>query len=219
MALTPRMTLIGLYNYDSELFNSLTLPESIDKDIFINSLLMEYGETPLIYPNLDFMKTAIKVWSMKWYDSFERIAAALSEEYNPLHNFDRYEESQDTGTSTDEKSDIFSRKAANSGTAEDDRETVNTISAMNSNNYEPDNKTDDSLNHKEQYNQTIDDKRNTSGNGSRKDTHNGHLYGNIGVTTSQEMVKAELDLRGDRSSNIYHILSECFYHEFCIYVY
>ena len=34
------MTLIGLYNYDNTLFDNLTLPEGINKDIAVNEILM-----------------------------------------------------------------------------------------------------------------------------------------------------------------------------------
>lgn len=48
-------------------------------------------------------------------------------------------------------------------------------------------------------------------------THDGHLYGNIGVTTSQQMLDAEINLRSQ--TNIYDVIAEIFMRDFCIYVY
>ena len=36
MSLTPRLTLIGMYNYDHDLFRLLSLPDGMDKDLLLN---------------------------------------------------------------------------------------------------------------------------------------------------------------------------------------
>ena len=38
------LTMIGLYNYDNTLFDNLTFPAGIDKDLAINQILMSCGE-------------------------------------------------------------------------------------------------------------------------------------------------------------------------------
>lgn len=50
-----------------------------------------------------------------------------------------------------------------------------------------------------------------------KDHTTGRIHGNIGVTTSQQMLISELNLRSDY--NIYDIIAEMFVKEFCIMVY
>lgn len=50
-----------------------------------------------------------------------------------------------------------------------------------------------------------------------KDRTTGRIHGNIGVTTSQQMLISELNLRSDY--NIYDIIAEMFVKEFCIMVY
>ena len=95
MSTMQRISLIGLYNYDSHLFDSLSLPEKYDKPTFINSLLLEHGEKCVLYTDPDFMKTAIGIWSNKWGLELSRIFEALTAEYNPIYNYDRYEESSD----------------------------------------------------------------------------------------------------------------------------
>lgn len=49
-----------------------------------------------------------------------------------------------------------------------------------------------------------------------KTEHTAHLYGNIGVTTSQQMLQQELDVR---KFNIYDKIADMFMTEFCILIY
>lgn len=48
------------------------------------------------------------------------------------------------------------------------------------------------------------------------DSHNGRMYGNIGVTTSQQMLQAELDID---KWNIYEHIADMIISEFCIMIY
>ena len=47
-------------------------------------------------------------------------------------------------------------------------------------------------------------------------THNGHVHGNIGVTTSQQMLQSELDIA---RFNIVQQITDLFLQEFCIMIY
>ena len=209
MSLTPRLTLIGLYKYNPAVFANLTFPAAIDEEIFIDSLLLEYGECPLIYPDYDFMKLSIGAWCRKWYANFERIAAALNATYNPIHNYDK------TETWTENETNENSRELTNNTdtTYSQDETTENQVSAYNESTYQPDSKnildSDSTTN--------TDTSIEESENKERENTRTGRVYGNIGVTESSAMVQNELDLRTNQ--NLYHILSEMFYREFCLYVF
>ena len=65
MSTMQRLTLIGLYNYNPNLFDSLVLPDGYDKTDFVNSLLLEHGEKCVLYTNPEFMKNAIAAWGRK----------------------------------------------------------------------------------------------------------------------------------------------------------
>ena len=95
MSTMQRLTMIGLYNYDPDIFVNLELPDGYDRDTFIDSLLLEHGEKCVLYSNPDFMKNAIGAWSRKWSLELSRIYDALTAEYNPIYNYDRYEEYDD----------------------------------------------------------------------------------------------------------------------------
>ena len=293
MSTAQRITLIGMYNYLPSLFDGLTLPEGYDKQDFIDSLLLEHGEKCVLYTNPDFMASAIGVWGRKWAGNLERIYMALTEEYNPLHNFDRYEEVTDnegrkyasqnsaghTATDKPQYSDTQTnantdtRTHANTDTRThadtdtttndfdvvhstiDQRVTEHTVSADNSSAYQADWKEMDNGGTTKDANdgtitnahtgtitdghtgtitdghtgtikhdiagttQNLTEKSNSSESGS--DTHNlthhGHLYGNIGVTTSVQMLTTEVDAR--MKYNLYEAAGRLFANELLIGIY
>lgn len=106
MSTFQRLTLIGLYNYDSTIFDQLTLPDGFVKADFVNILLLEHGEKCVLYTNPNFLKQAMGVWSKKWALELTRIYEALTAEYNPIWNYDRNEEWEDhSGRKWGEKTD------------------------------------------------------------------------------------------------------------------
>lgn len=193
MSHTPKLTLIGLYNYDDSLFEKMLLPVGVDKEIAVKTILLSYGEAPLTYPDLEFMKDAIGIWSDKNEWTFWKISQALQAEYNPIHNYDRNEEYTDT------ESLKTSANASQTGSTED------TVSAYNATTYQPDSKSDST------------GRTTNAGTSDRELKHSAHLYGNIGVTTSQEMLRAEVELRVNL--NVYDVIADSFYKEFCLYTY
>lgn len=213
MSLTPRLTLIGLYKYNNSLFSNLILPESINKETFIDSLLLEYGECPLIYPDLDFMLLAIGAWSRKWYANFERIATAITASYNPLHNYDRTENYTENLVGNVGEDSEYTRNLDTNFAG--DSTTENQVSAYNENTYQPKDKEINDFSNDTDTDESYDSS--TTKNETRSTQRSVRAFGNIGVTESTTMLKHELDLRS--TENLYHILSEIFYKEFCMYVF
>lgn len=96
-------TVTGLYSYDKTLFDNLNVPESLDKDAVITEILMTAGLLELAYPDGDVMKQIINIWSFARKPDWQRMIDALYAEYNPIHNYDRTEDSTGSGTSTGQK--------------------------------------------------------------------------------------------------------------------
>ena len=92
---SAKMTLVGMYNWDDSLFNDMVLPEGIDKNLLIDSLLLQGGEFEVLYASPAFMKRSIKIWSSKWYRTFAEWLRGTQETWNPIYNYDRFEESRD----------------------------------------------------------------------------------------------------------------------------
>ena len=245
MSTMQRLTLIGLYNYNPNLFDSLTLPDGYDKNDFIDSLLLEHGEKCVLYTNPDFMKNAIGAWDRKWVGNLERIYLALTEEYNPLHNFDRFEEYTDNEGRKYESKTNAGHKATDSPNYTDtqtndydvvtdtntNRTTERQVSAYNSSTYEPSEKTIENGGKSTQSNdgtikhdisgktQDLSETSNSTTNDAETHnfTHNGHLYGNIGVTTSVQMLTSEVDAR--MKYNLYDAAGRLFANELLIGIY
>lgn len=104
---SAKLTLIGMYNYDQTLFNELVMPEGIDKDLFVQSLLMQSGEFEVLYPQPEFMKYSIKIWSNKWFRTFAEWLRGTQQRWNPIYNYDRFEESRNNN-----KKDFSSKTSA-----------------------------------------------------------------------------------------------------------
>ena len=133
-----------------------------------------------------------------------------------------------SGSDTDSNSftDIKTNNGGFTNTASGSDTVTNTVSAENSNTYQPDNesvtaygKTDtnehednDRLEHsgsgtkKRQDEMTIS--RSNTGSGTDDNKHIGHRHGNIGVTSNQQLITAELDLL--RHFDIYRYIAETF---------
>lgn len=208
-----KTTLTGWFNYDETIFNDMVLPDGIDKNKAIASILVRAGEFNIIYSNLEFLKFAIKNWSERHLTQFAKMLVALDAEYNPIYNYDRYEEYSDQRKSSTDTNENSNSKYTGNEKMTDTIE--NTVSADNSSSYQPDNKSTENRN--TDSTNTVDGT--TKGNSSFDETldHNAHLYGNIGVTTSMAMVKEEIELR--QTFGIYDIIAASFVEEFCIAVY
>lgn len=210
------LTLIGLHNYDDHLFDNLTLPASLDKDTFIDNLLLRSGEFTVMYPDPDFMEFAIGAWSRKWQATFNRWVDALSIEYNPLENYDRQEEWIDRkhGASAENRTSNGKTHAATHGST--NSTTTHNVSAYDSSTLQPsfdDVTAGTDASHAASTIQNTDD---VKAHNAENALHQGRTHGNIGVTTSQQMLQSELDLG---YWNIYEKMIDLFLTEFVIPIY
>lgn len=89
---------LGLYNWDNTLFDLMQIPSALDKDTLVQNLLAETAELEVLYPNPVVFKNLVGVWSAKQIDIWNRLYATTQYEYNPIENYNRYENSSDTGT-------------------------------------------------------------------------------------------------------------------------
>ena len=96
---SAKITLFTFANYlnqhNDDLFKLLTVPSGIDKDILTEIILLRGGEFEVLYSDPIFMQYAIGTWSKKWQRTMQKWIDALSIDYNPLENYDRYEQWED----------------------------------------------------------------------------------------------------------------------------
>lgn len=123
-----KVTLIGLMSYfedrQEKLFDLLTLPEGLDKDVLINDLVYRAGEFEVLYLNPDYVRFSLGAFSLKWLDTWQKWCDVLTEEYDPLENYNRHEEYTDKHTGTQTNALTGSDTTANTGT-QTNSETIN----------------------------------------------------------------------------------------------
>lgn len=246
-----KITLIGLEGYlnpEQSLFDKMVLPEGIDKDTLIGSILMRCQEFELLYSDPYFMQDAVSIWSRKNYRTFDKWIKALNIEYDPLYNYDRTEEYTDIhngtksgsggNTRTNDLTRTDNLKQTNDLTQTNNLTDTNDVTqthsekAYNDANFVDSQKdvTDQDEHHTGTVKNTgsidntgtvkdsgtVTDQFNSSDQDSYTNKHNARLYGNIGVTTSQQMLQSELDIA---RWNMYEHIADLFCQEFCVMVY
>lgn len=227
-----KITLIGqetwLQKENKSVFDLLNLPAGIDKDNCVDNIMMECGEFETLYSDPFFMRAAVGTWSTKHYRTFEKWITALKLEYNPLENYDRLEDWTDTGDEntkvkfTDETTSETDSSTTSEGSSNQNGNTEDLVSAFDADTYQESEKhvidTDEDHTDEVTSNTTFtnDSEQNTEGEKDTIDKHTGRIHGNIGVTTSQQMLQSELDIA---RFNIIQEITNLFMEELCIMVY
>lgn len=230
MPRSSNISVLGLYQWDNTLFDLMQIPEELDSSTLVNNLLAELAELEVIYPNPVVMKNLIGVWSTKQLDVWNKLYATTQFEYNPIENYNRIETGSDaglgrtthSGTDTTADSSTYGGSDTTTGSGTDghwiagfnstasgdndglvkqtrDENDATSTTRYGQTNQRAGNKT---------YGERIDNTSETS--------HTLQARGNIGVTTTQEMIEQErkIDL-----FNVYDIIINDFKNRFCILVY
>lgn len=182
----------GLYQYDNTLFNGLVLPPMMDKAVQFNYIIAECAELEITITDPNTLKIMIESWSLSRLHSWQRLYESTVQDYNMIHNYDRYEDWSDNGHangtfSNTGSGDSTEKKAGyNGGSLVTAAEIENSTSNSGAN---------------VEYN---------------NNTHKGHMYGNIGVTTAAQMLQGERDIS---AYDVYMAITDEFKRKFCVCVY
>ena len=215
-----KFTLIGAYqffdNAGDDLFKNMSLPEGVNLTTLQSNILFQGGEFEVQNANPFFIQTMIGNWSLVYYDTVDRWVKALAIDYAPLENYDRQEHWTDEadGTGSSSRNGSVRETGTLDATTTDNTETKK--SAFDSSTYSPyqQENTTGTVDQDTTNNTTITD--GTSTTSSNDSEHTGRIHGNIGVTTSQQMLLAELDMG---YWNMYQRITDLFLREFTIPVY
>lgn len=112
--MSAMLSVMGLYNYDSTIFDGLQVPDGIDKDSLITYLLYETAEQEVNYSNPEFFKKMVSAWSALNIERWKRIYETYTYDYDPFENYDMTIEETKTRTPN------LTQKSVNSGTDESD---------------------------------------------------------------------------------------------------
>lgn len=240
MSRGTRLSIVGLYNFNDHIFDMMRYPSGftpIDKDTVIGNILSECAELELLFPDYDYMRDMIGLWSRLNLPTWERIYQASILTYNPIENYNRIEIETITNDQTDTHSgdDItrqtgtdtnrFSSSGSEANTGTDT--STNKITAYDSSSLYDHDKSMLEHGHKKTDENTGSSaisygKSETLSHGEeikREGTtsRNNHTSGNIGVTTSQQMLEQEIELSA--KLNLFPIICDSFKERFCLLVY
>lgn len=225
------LTLRGMYEYDNSIFDDMTLPPSgtvtatdgtvinypaVDAELLINNLFMQSMSFSIIHANPNVLKYAIGVWSKTNLTRWTRLYETEYYKYNPLENYDRIETGKDvtdrdlTFDKTLDHNGNSNGRTENSGDAEDK------VSAFNVSSYSPNNQSSNSSTSESVNNSTAHDTEHEKHGGKETLNHDLRAHGNIGVTSSQDMIRQEREVS---EFSIYKTITDEFICQFCITLY
>lgn len=205
----------ALLDWDPTLFDDMVLPEDLDDEngvvrkLITDDIILRHGDTPLFIPEPTVMKYYVHSWSLKMLPVFQRMWNACIAEYDPIENYNRSEYRTETTEDTMGNTRTLDTATDTTGT----NTTENSVSAENVSTFEPDNKTVETPDLNVADTGTITD----DGSYDGSLTIDSNIHGNIGVTTSQQMLEQELALVP--KLDIIRIISDSWAAEFCLAVY
>lgn len=203
-----KVTMIGLYHFNEDLFSQMVLPDGVESELLKNIILDESADFEVIYADPFFTENMIGLISRKWARTFQKWYDALQLEYDPIENYNRFEHWTDDSTGKETQATTANSSESSQGNGQTDT-YVNTYDS-------------DTLhqNGRSISTQTASangtDTSNSEGNTTDNAVHDGRIHGNIGVTTSQQMLLEELNISG---WNLYEHIANVFIQELCIMVY
>lgn len=218
-----RIPLLTLYNYDNSIFDGLSLPEGIDKELLIDRIMIRGGEYESVYTSVPFLKSAISNWSATHRHLIDKWLEVYNKDFEPLENYDRIEEWTDDGNnvanSTDTTKGTGTTQGNDQAQARGNVTGTNTVSAYNTNNLVNDNGTTQgnttNTTSSTQTNSTTQSDTTTQSNDTTHSKHSGRVHGNIGVTTSMQMYESFWNLMREYG-DIYNAIATLFLQDFVV---
>lgn len=192
MAIKARLSVAGLYNYDSTLFDNWQLPEGVDREALTSAVLEECYGFDTAFPDIDLFKRILLQWSKRKLPIWTKLLNTTTLEYNPIENYDRME------TRT------LNESATSSATATDENSTTDSATGFNS----------DTLQVTASTSGTSES--GSTNSGQRESSENARIHGNIGVTTTQQMLQSEREVA---RFDIYAEIVSDFIDKFCVAIY
>lgn len=197
-----RPTLGEFYAEDNTLFSTFNVPGGVSLTYLVPCILAECGTLQTIFETGQQLTSYLTAWSMAHLEAWQKMHNALVETYDPLHNYDRTESEQIEARGTSGSTFLGSTEASGTDTTTEQRQGFNSTEFVN---------TDKST---VELGTRNDSNSSTTGETGENRERTLHSYGNIGVTTSQQMLESEIDLRS--KYNLYAIIVDAFKRDICV---
>lgn len=226
MPLTATMSIMGLYQWDNSIFDLLQLPNGIDKNTLVNIILTRFANLEIMYPNPEVMKGLIGLWSYSSQYTWSKLLETTTLQYNPLDNYDRTEtrtlNSSANGSSADSGSDNMSSTEAgetSNSSSETNKAQVAGFNSSANTFTDKDKQTNENTSsgsYSKQNEATTNYGHKNNNTYNKNDTETIRARGNIGVTSSMQLIEAQRELV---KFNIYDFIADDFKKRYCILVY
>lgn len=231
---------VALLQYDDTMFDDIQLPTDISKEGVVNCILEMHGHATLAHPDPNYMRRAIKAWSERRVPIWRKLVETTEYVYNPIHNYDRnevitetYKDTKDTtqsttaeGKTTQDTSRDYSEETGD--TRNTSGESEHLVSAENSDEYQPESK--DTNTAENSGSGSTDGQEDVSVKGTNTQAgsltgkevtehtfeHKNITQGNIGVTTTQQMIQAERDIV---NYSVIEVIAQEYRDKFCLDIY
>jgi hypothetical protein len=208
----------ALLAWEPTIFDNMTLPEGVTLEDVVDRIIYKYGDTPLFTPDPEIVKFYTSRWSARRLPLWERYKAAIELEYDPIENYDRHELTTRKPNLTRTQGGGYTDNHTGTVTNANTGDTTDQRAADNSSAWENYDKTNVNLTDTATNNLT--DTRtfnNMTEAETGTDTTESRIHGNIGVTTSQQMLTSELDLIP--RLDLIDYIADDWHSEFCLLIY
>lgn len=214
------ISLMGLYQYDNTVMDQLKLPAELDRTNVIDNIILETAELEILWPDPNILKYMIGIWSSRRLKIWEDLYNSTVLEYNPIWNKD--------GTITETESEGINRKADNTetrnltGSRNETRNLADSVThsvyGYNSSTAAPESTSSGTDTGTDNISLTDAGtiKNNGTGTEDRNVTRKRVEQGNIGVTSTQQLIKEQREVV--EFSIIEKIITD-FKQQFCLQVY
>lgn len=172
--------------------------EAFDPEVLLATIINRGASFCVLYPDPDYFKLMNDNFWKRWKNVFESWFEYQAIEYDPIENYNRFEEWSDDGSGSSSSSSDIDTSSTN----------TNEVSAYDSSSYSPHDKNTESSG----------TDTTASASETNHSEHEGHIHGNIGVLTTQAMLQSSYDLML-KWGNLYNHIADIYCKEMLISVY
>lgn len=166
---------MNLVQLDEHLLDNYELDNRLDRNLLNSEIMRECGNLMPLYTDTNTFRYFTEIWFRVYSKIISELIDTTEYEYNPIENYDRHEEGNISFTDERGTKDTHVR------TPNINNETK--TSAYDSDTYQPNTMTTE--------NGTETDTVEYTGKNTNTEKRGLHIHGNIGVTTTQQMIDSQ----------------------------
>ena len=191
------MTVKEAMSQFENIFDSVNffIPLNIHSSDLYLMWVLRYSNFKYISDDENEIKSYIDILSKIYSDRFTKSVSVLLVEYNPIENYNSTETENIEISGENSTTSENSTTATGETTTNTTGETTETLSPYDSENFNNNSKNNTSGVTSESSSSSDNSSNTMSGTSSQSNNRSLKRSGNIGVTTSQQMIQSEIDLR------------------------